>query len=264
MTHVLIGGREACPVNPPAKTTETVLNLFAPLLISLGKEIAEAGVGALSEYVSDATKHDSTALTIATRSTYFYRMRKTSGAGWAVEPNIECITIARGRSGTLDVRKLSAEAEARDPRGRFKKRDDSGEIDFPVLRRLGFGTYPELYFEFAIERDALNTAFRLQPRVVYYRQSQAKTLTDGRVDLNLIFTFADPGSGTPFAIVPLQIPRVQVGVDYPLESLAFDNFSLQPLDDERLTDNAAAAVEYCMKNPLWNLSLQTHKYLGIP
>jgi len=48
------------------------------------------------------------------------------------------------------------------------------------------------------------------------------------------------------------------------ESLAFDNFSLQPLDDERLTDNAAAAVEYCMKNPLWNLSLQTHKYLGIP
>jgi organic radical activating enzyme len=27
--------------------------------------------------------------------------------------------------------------------------------------------------------------------------------------------------------------------------------------------NTRATVEYCMKNPRWTLSLQTHKYLGI-
>jgi 7-carboxy-7-deazaguanine synthase len=48
------------------------------------------------------------------------------------------------------------------------------------------------------------------------------------------------------------------------ESLAFASFRLQPLDDARLAENTAAAVEYCMKNPMWSLSLQTHKYLGIP
>ena len=28
--------------------------------------------------------------------------------------------------------------------------------------------------------------------------------------------------------------------------------------------NTELAVQYCMKHPLWRLSLQTHKILGIP
>lgn len=48
------------------------------------------------------------------------------------------------------------------------------------------------------------------------------------------------------------------------EELAFDSFRIQPLDDENLAANTALAVEYCLQHPKWQLSLQTHKLLGIP
>jgi 7-carboxy-7-deazaguanine synthase len=45
--------------------------------------------------------------------------------------------------------------------------------------------------------------------------------------------------------------------------LAFERFSLQPMDGPQLADNTARAVEYCLGHPQWRLSLQTHKTLGI-
>ncbi|TAN05149.1 MAG: 7-carboxy-7-deazaguanine synthase [Rhodanobacteraceae bacterium] len=42
------------------------------------------------------------------------------------------------------------------------------------------------------------------------------------------------------------------------------HFFLQPMDGPRIADNTRAAVEYCKAHPHWRLSLQTHKYLGIP
>jgi 7-carboxy-7-deazaguanine synthase len=47
------------------------------------------------------------------------------------------------------------------------------------------------------------------------------------------------------------------------EGLDFGNFFLQPMDGPEQVRNIAAAVEYCMEHPLWRLSLQTHKLLGI-
>ncbi len=47
------------------------------------------------------------------------------------------------------------------------------------------------------------------------------------------------------------------------EGLAFDNFLIQPLDDESYQANVRAGVDYCLAHPRWQLSLQTHKYLGI-
>lgn len=47
------------------------------------------------------------------------------------------------------------------------------------------------------------------------------------------------------------------------ETLAFKHFLLQPLDGPDLESNTAAAVAYCLAHPRWNLSLQTHKFLGI-
>ena len=44
----------------------------------------------------------------------------------------------------------------------------------------------------------------------------------------------------------------------------FEHYFLQPMDCETTQENVVAAVEYCLKNPKWRLSLQTHKYLGIP
>ena len=45
--------------------------------------------------------------------------------------------------------------------------------------------------------------------------------------------------------------------------LAFERFSLQPMDGPDVIENTARAVDYCLKHPQWRLSLQTHKTLGI-
>lgn len=47
------------------------------------------------------------------------------------------------------------------------------------------------------------------------------------------------------------------------KDLDFTHFFLQPCDDENRADNTAAAVRYCLANPQWQLSLQTHKIVGI-
>ena len=47
------------------------------------------------------------------------------------------------------------------------------------------------------------------------------------------------------------------------EGLAFDHFSLQPMDGPALAQNTQAALRYCLAHPQWKLSLQTHKMLGI-
>lgn len=46
--------------------------------------------------------------------------------------------------------------------------------------------------------------------------------------------------------------------------LDFKHFFLQPLDGPARALNTAIAVDYCKNNPRWRLSLQTHKYIGIP
>ena len=47
------------------------------------------------------------------------------------------------------------------------------------------------------------------------------------------------------------------------ESLAFERFSLQPMDGPDVAANTARAIDYCLRHPQWRLSLQTHKTLGI-
>lgn len=48
------------------------------------------------------------------------------------------------------------------------------------------------------------------------------------------------------------------------EKLNFEHFFLQPMDGPDLKRNTECAIEYCLRNPLWRLSLQTHKLIGIP
>lgn len=45
--------------------------------------------------------------------------------------------------------------------------------------------------------------------------------------------------------------------------LDFGNFLLQPMDGGAARENTQAALAYCVKNPQWRLSLQTHKLMGI-
>ncbi|CAM3415713.1 7-carboxy-7-deazaguanine synthase [Bordetella sputigena] len=46
--------------------------------------------------------------------------------------------------------------------------------------------------------------------------------------------------------------------------LKFDHFFLQPMDGPERAAHTQAIVEYCKQHPQWRLSLQTHKYIGIP
>lgn len=48
------------------------------------------------------------------------------------------------------------------------------------------------------------------------------------------------------------------------EELDFEHFFLQPMDGPLGEKNTKLTLEYCLANPQWRLSLQTHKYLNIP
>jgi 7-carboxy-7-deazaguanine synthase (Cx14CxxC type) len=63
----------------------------------------------------------------------------------------------------------------------------------------------------------------------------------------------------------LKLVFPQPGVDPArFEALAFERFYLQPMDGPRRDENTQAAIAYCLAHPGWRLSVQTHKYLGIP
>jgi len=47
------------------------------------------------------------------------------------------------------------------------------------------------------------------------------------------------------------------------ERLAFHHYLLQPMDGPDLEANTQAAIAYCLQHPQWQLSLQTHKFMGI-
>jgi 7-carboxy-7-deazaguanine synthase (Cx14CxxC type) len=63
----------------------------------------------------------------------------------------------------------------------------------------------------------------------------------------------------------LKLVYPQPGVDPArFEGLDFERFFLQPMDSADQAANTQAAVAYCLAHPRWRLSVQTHKYLGLP
>ena len=91
-------------------------------------------------------------------------------------------------------------------------------------------------------------------------------------------TIAAPGGidwicVSPKAAAPLAQTRGQeLKLVYPqpladparFEGLDFERFYLQPMDGPERDANTQLAVAYCLSHPLWRLSVQTHKYLGLP
>ena len=63
----------------------------------------------------------------------------------------------------------------------------------------------------------------------------------------------------------LKLVYPQQGIDpATFEKLDFTHFQLQPMDNARQQENTAKAAAYCRDHPQWRLSLQTHKFIGIP
>jgi 7-carboxy-7-deazaguanine synthase (Cx14CxxC type) len=77
-----------------------------------------------------------------------------------------------------------------------------------------------------------------------------------------------PKAGAPLLLTrgqELKLVYPQDGIEpRRFEDLAFDHFFLQPMDGPERQRNTARAVEYCLAHPRWRLSLQTHKFIGIP
>lgn len=82
------------------------------------------------------------------------------------------------------------------------------------------------------------------------------------------WTCVSPKIGAPLKLTAgdeLKLVYPQAGGDpEQFEHMDFSNFRISPMDGPNIRENTAAAVEYCLKRPQWRLSLQTHKYLGIP
>jgi 7-carboxy-7-deazaguanine synthase len=93
--------------------------------------------------------------------------------------------------------------------------------------------------------------------------------TNGTLDppAGLDWICVSPKAGTQLRIrsgheMKLVFPQA----DAPPEAyagLAFQRFSLQPMDGPELARNTARAIDYCLRHPQWRLSLQTHKTVGI-
>ena len=47
------------------------------------------------------------------------------------------------------------------------------------------------------------------------------------------------------------------------EHFDFEHFYLQPMDGPRVKENIQATINFCLENPQWKLSVQTHKSIGI-
>ncbi len=76
-----------------------------------------------------------------------------------------------------------------------------------------------------------------------------------------------PKSGNPLVVTAgdeLKIVVPQRGLDpRDFAGLRFKRFSVQPMDGLDRTRNTEWAIRFCLENPQWQLSLQTHKVTGV-
>jgi len=111
--------------------------------------------------------------------------------------------------------------------------------------------------------EALTAALRAQGFEVAVETNGTRRVPPG-VD----WVCVSPKAGAEMVVETgdeIKVVYPQEGLDLDrLESLDFTHRLLQPMDGPDRERNTAAAVTYCLENPTWRLSLQTHKLLGIP
>lgn len=88
---------------------------------------------------------------------------------------------------------------------------------------------------------------------------------------NLDWVCVSPKAGTKLVTISgneLKLVYPQPGAEpWRFEGLDFRNFFLQPMwvaDLAVREANVRHALDYCLANPRWRLSLQTHKTIGVP
>jgi 7-carboxy-7-deazaguanine synthase len=99
-------------------------------------------------------------------------------------------------------------------------------------------------FEIAVETNGTVAAPSGIDWICVSPKAGAKLIQNTGDELKLVF----PQSGAP----PEEF-----------QGLAFRHFFLQPMDGPHRQANTDLALRYCLGNPVWRLSLQTHKFVGI-
>lgn len=93
--------------------------------------------------------------------------------------------------------------------------------------------------------------------------------TNGTLPLppGIDWTCVSPKAGTTLVVregSELKLVFPQGGFDpRELLGLQFEHFFLSPMDSPRRSDATRSALEYCLNNPPWRLSIQAHKVIGI-
>jgi 7-carboxy-7-deazaguanine synthase len=94
--------------------------------------------------------------------------------------------------------------------------------------------------------------------------------TNGTIALaeGIDWVCVSPKAGTDIVVLrgsELKLVFPQTGAEpEKFADLAFDNFYLQPMDSPLRDIHKLLTLEFCLKNPQWKMSLQTHKILDIP
>lgn len=114
------------------------------------------------------------------------------------------------------------------------------QVDEPLIERLH-----ALGFEVAVETNGTLPAPAGLDWIAVSPKADAKLQIQQGDELKLVY------------------PQPEAPPDH-FEDLAFTHYLLQPADGPDLAANTSAAVAYCLANPRWRLSLQSHKVLGIP
>jgi 7-carboxy-7-deazaguanine synthase (Cx14CxxC type) len=100
-----------------------------------------------------------------------------------------------------------------------------------------------LGFEIAVETNGTIKAPAGIDWICVSPKSNSKILQDSGNELKLVYPQFDAD------------PKL-------FEGLTFDYYYLQPMDGLNKSKNTDLVMKYCLNNPKWNLSLQTHKIAG--
>jgi organic radical activating enzyme len=101
-------------------------------------------------------------------------------------------------------------------------------------------------FEVGVETNGTIEAPKELDWVCVSPKARAKLVQDHGDELKLVYPQVEPEAQ------PEQF-----------DSLRFTHFYLQPMDSNDYEANLRRTIEYCLSNPMWRLSLQTHKTVGI-
>jgi 7-carboxy-7-deazaguanine synthase len=106
-------------------------------------------------------------------------------------------------------------------------------------------------------------------RALHGRGFEIAIETNGTLELapGIDWVCVSPKAGTEVRVragdeLKLVYPQ-QGAAPEDFETWRFEHFLLQPMDGPEKRENTERAIAYCMRNPRWRLSLQTHKLIGI-